>query len=83
MNSRSSALEDVPRILDAQEESAHTCELIELLIHEQYFREELSSYQPDIRDKAIAALEWVSERGYEPCFWCEGFLGNTGGWPSA
>jgi len=28
----------------------------------------------------VAALEWVTERGYEPCFWCEGLLGNTWGW---
>ncbi len=77
------SVEDVPKILDAQEQSAHTCELVELLIHEQYFREELSNYQPEIRDKVVAALEWVTERDYEPCFWCEGFLGNTWGWPSA
>jgi len=71
------SVEDVPKILDQQEQSPHTCELIELLIHEQYFREELSNHQPDVRDKVIAALSWVSERDYEPCFWCEGFLGNT------
>ncbi len=75
------SLEDVPRILDQQERSPHTCELIELLIHEQYFREELRIHQPEIRDKVVAALEWVTERDYEPCFWCEGFLGNTRGWP--
>jgi len=71
------SVEDVPKILDAQEQSPHTCELIELLIHEQYFREELSIYQPEIKDKVVAALEWVTQREYEPCFWCEGFLGNT------
>lgn len=75
----SHSLEDVPKVLDKQEESPHTCELIELLIHEQYFREELRNYQPDVKEKVIAALEWVTERGYEPCFWCEGFLGNTRG----
>ncbi len=73
----SHSLEDVPKVLDGQEESPHTCELMELLIHEQYFREELPNYQPDVKDKVIAALEWVTERGYEPCFWCEGFVGNT------
>ena len=74
------SLEDVPKVLDVQEQSPHTCELIELLIHEQYFRKELFNYQPEITDKVIAALEWVTERGYEPCFWCEGLLGNTWGW---
>ena len=79
LNSHLDSYQDIITKLDAQEESAHTCELIELLIHEQYFREELGNYQPDISDKVIAALEWVSERGYEPCFWCEWFLGNTWG----
>ncbi len=74
------SLDEVPRVLDRQAESPHTCEMIELLIHEQYFREELAIYQPDIKEKVIAALEWVSERGYEPCFWADGFLGNTRGW---
>jgi hypothetical protein len=72
----SHSLENVPAVLDEQEKSPHTSELIELLIHEQYFREELMNYQPEIKDKVIASLEWVSERGYEPCFWSEGLLGN-------
>jgi len=75
----SQALENVPKVLDEQGKSPHTSELIELLIHEQYFREELMNYQPEIKDKVIAALQWVSERDYEPCFWCEGLLGNTWG----
>ena len=56
--------------------SPHTGELVELLIHEQYFREELDLYQPDIRDKVHAALRWVTENGYEPVFWGDGFLGT-------
>ncbi len=76
----SHSVEDVPRVLDEQESSPHTCELIELLIHEQYFREELINYQPDVKEKVIASLEWVTERGYEPCFWADGMLGNTRGW---
>ncbi len=73
----SQTLENVPRVLDDQEQSPHTCEMIELLIHEQYFRQELAIYQEDIREKVMAALQWVTERDYEPCFWCEGMLGNT------
>jgi len=75
------APDDVVKVLDGQEESPHTCEMIELLIHEQYFREELEIYKEDIKQRVIAALEWVTERDYEPCFWCDGFLGNTRGWP--
>jgi len=63
--------------LDNQAASPHTSELIELLIHEQYFREELPFYQPDIQDKVIHSLRWVTARGYAPVFWGEGFLGNS------
>jgi len=62
--------EIVPR-LEKRAQSPHTAELIELLIHEQYFREELSYYQPDVMDKVKAALEWVTKNGYEPVFWSD------------
>ena len=62
--------------LDKQAASPHTSELIELLIHEQYFREELPNFQPDVKDKVVNALTWVTEGGYEPVFWGDGFVGN-------
>ena len=64
--------------LDQRGSNPHTGELIELLIHEQYFRQDLPRhYQPDVQDKVIAALTWVAERGYEPVFWGDGFVGNS------
>jgi hypothetical protein len=62
-------------MLDEREQSVHTCEMIELLIHEQYFWQETGIYQPTIKDKVRTAVEWVSHRGYEPVFWGDGFLG--------
>lgn len=62
--------------LDSQAANPHTSELIELLIHEQYFRKELHYYQPDIEEKVIRSLQWVTARGYQPVFWGDGFLGN-------
>ena len=61
-----------------QERSAipQAADIIELLIHEQYFRRELDYYQPDIMDKVRAALDWVTDNGYEPVFWSDGFLGT-------
>ncbi len=70
--------EDIVRRLDERAQSPHTSELVELLIHEQYFREELHYYQPDIKEKVRAALGWVSDNGYEPVFWSEGYLGTPG-----
>jgi hypothetical protein len=69
-------LRTFPRSSTSRRRARTRAELIELLIHEQYFREELMNYQPEIKDKVIASLEWVAERGYEPCFWSEGLLGN-------
>ena len=69
-------LEAVPARLDQRAASPHESELIELLIHEQYFRKELDLYQPDVMDKVRVSLEWLAERGYEPVFWSDGFLGT-------
>lgn len=77
------ALEEIEPHLDAQAANPHTGELMELLIHEQYFREELVYYQPDVRDKVIRALRWVTERGYEPVFWGDGSLADLAQAPQA
>jgi hypothetical protein len=64
--------------LDAVAQNAHQSELMELLIHEQYFRPDLPRhFQPDVQRKVIAALEWVTERNYRPVFWGDGFLGSA------
>lgn len=53
-------------------------EIMELMIHEQYFRKDLPHlYQSDAEGKVAAALEWVNENGYKSVFYDEGFVGNT------
>ncbi len=69
----------IKQILQERSAFPQAAEIIELLIHEQYFRKELHYYQPDILDKVRAALEWVTANGYEPVFWSEGYLGTTTG----
>jgi len=69
-------LERIDDFLDARTSTPHTAEMVELLIHEQYFRKELSLYQPTVLDKVRKALRWVTDRGYEPVFWSDGFLGT-------
>ncbi|MCC6446803.1 MAG: hypothetical protein IT210_25550 [Armatimonadetes bacterium] len=71
------ALANIKPQLDSYLASPHTSELVELLIHEQYFRKELSYHLPDVMDRVVAALEWVSERNYKPVFWSWGFCGNA------
>ena len=68
------ALGSVASYLDDVEADPHTAEVLELLIHEQYFRKELKIYQPDAMQKVEAAIQWAHARGYEPTFWQEGIL---------
>jgi len=70
------AVEEVEPWLDRQGADPHTGELMELLIHEQYFRKELPYYQPSIEEKVVRCLRWVTARGHQPVFWGDGFLGN-------
>jgi hypothetical protein len=70
------APEEVEPWLDRQAADPHTAELMELLIHEQYFRKDLSLYQPDVKEKVARSLQWATARGYQPIFWGDGFLGN-------
>ncbi|MCC6486141.1 MAG: hypothetical protein IT364_01460 [Candidatus Hydrogenedentes bacterium] len=69
-------VEEVVPFLNRRTATPHTSEMVELLIHEQYFRRELSYYQPTVLDKVRAAIRWVHERGHEPVFWSDGFLGT-------
>jgi len=64
----------VPR-LERLAADPHQSEMLELMIHEQYFYPHYVAYQPDFRDKVERALEWVTRRGYRPVFFEEGFLG--------
>ncbi len=70
-------LDAIEPALEKQAADPHTGELMELLIHEQYFRPDLPQYyRPDMKERVIRALSWVRDHGYEPAFWGEGFCGN-------
>ena len=71
-------LEEIERFLNARTSTPQTAEMVELLIHEQYFRKEHPLYQPTVLDKVRTSLRWVTERGYEPVFWGDGYLGTEG-----
>jgi hypothetical protein len=67
-------LDEIEPHLEAQRANPHTGELIEFVVHEQYYRRELHYFLPDIMDRTRVALRWVTERGYEPVFWAQEFL---------
>ncbi len=54
----------------------HESEVMELIIHEQYFYPDYSGYEPDYRQRVERAIEWVTRHGYKPVFFEEGFLGT-------
>ncbi len=70
-------VDEVESFLEARTATPQTAEMLELLIHEQYFRKELTFYQPDVMEKVRRSVAWAVARGYEPVFWSEGVLGIT------
>ncbi len=69
------ALDEVEPWLERQASDPHTGELLELLIHEQYFRQDLAQYyQPDVKQKVETAIKFAAQRGYEPVFWADELL---------
>jgi hypothetical protein len=50
-------------------------EIMDLFTHEQYFWDLYPHYVADHPERLDAAIRWVTERGYEPVFFHEGFLG--------
>jgi len=67
----------VAAFLDRVASDPHESEVMELIIHEQYFYPEYRGYEPDFQQRVERALEWVTRRGYKPVFFGEGFLGTT------
>jgi hypothetical protein len=65
------SLEDIPAFLDAFHEDPHRSGFVDLLIHEQYFHRDYGGYQPDYREKVLAAVRWAQSKGYEPAFLSE------------
>ena len=55
--------------------SPDTAEIIDFLTHEQYFWPFYKNYIPDHAKRMETAARFVTEHGYEPVFFHEGFLG--------
>lgn len=51
-------------------------EVMDLFTHEQYFWPFYTNYVPDHFQRLDTAIRWVTENGYEPVFYHEGFLGG-------
>lgn len=81
------AADKVIPMLETQTGNPHTGDMIELLIHEQYFRQDRliveldgkrgSYFQSDVFEKVELGIRWLAEHGYAPCFWSDGLLGSV------
>lgn len=69
-------LDRIAAELDPQIRDPNTAEIIDLFTHEQYFWPFYSHYLPDHPKRLDVALRWVTEHGFQPVFFHEGFLGS-------
>ncbi len=68
-------IETVEPTLSALANDPNQSEIMDLFTHEQYFWPFYKNYIPDHADRLDTAIRWVSENGYKPVFYHEGFLG--------
>lgn len=64
-------LSDVIPRLEEIRRRADESEVLELMIHEQFFYPRYCSYQPDAAQKVVEAARWARERGYRWAFYEE------------
>ncbi len=62
--------------LEPQAKDPNTAEIMDLFTHEQYFWPFYQNYIPDHPKRLDVAIRWVTENGYKPVFFHEGFLGG-------
>ena len=62
--------------LEPAEKDPNRAEIMDLFTHEQYFWPFYVNHVPDHAERLDAAIRWVTEKGYQPVFFHEGFLGG-------
>jgi hypothetical protein len=72
----STSLERIVPTLEPLAKDPNCAEIMDLFTHEQYFWPFYSNYIPDHAQRLDAAIRWVTEKGYKPVFFHEGFLGG-------
>jgi hypothetical protein len=72
------SVDQVDGVLQPLHDNPRQAEIMDLFTHEQYFWPFYSHYIPDHGDRLDATIRWVTERGYEPVFFHEGFMGGDG-----
>ena len=68
--------DEIIRKLDYKVNKSNYNETIGLATHEQYSFDYYENYIPDHFERMETAIRYVTEHGYKPVFFNEGFLGN-------
>lgn len=68
-------IEKIVPTLKPMTQNPNTAELMDLLTHEQYFWPFYVNHRPDMFQRVETAIRFVTEHGYKPVFFHEGFLG--------
>ncbi len=64
-------LDRIVPYLNSLKVGTHKPGYLDLMIHEQYFHQDYIEYQPEYRQKVMAAVKWAVENGYQPAFLSE------------
>ncbi len=72
----STSVERIVPTLEPLTRDPNQAEIVDVFTHEQYFWPFYSNYLPDHFQRLDTAIRYVTERGYKPVFFHEGFLGG-------
>jgi hypothetical protein len=70
----STPVEQIVETLEPLARDPNQAEVMDLFTHEQYFWPFYSHYLPDHFKRLDVAIRWVTENGYKPVFYDEGYL---------
>ncbi len=68
-------IDQIVPTLEPQIQDPNTAEIMDLFTHEQYFWPFYRNYLPDHPQRLDATIRWVTDHGFQPVFFHEGFLG--------
>ena len=72
----STSVERIVPVLEPLTKDPNQAEIMDIFTHEQYFWPFYSNYLPDHFQRLDTAIRYLTERGYKPVFFHEGFLGG-------
>lgn len=72
----STPVDQIIPTLEPLTKDPNTAEIMDIFTHEQYFWPFYSNYLPDHVQRLDTAIRWLTEQGYKPVFYHEGFLGG-------